>query len=219
MAGRTLRVALETTPKKSFATAVDWPGWSRSGTTPEAAVESLLAYRDRYAAAIAGAGAEPPTAPEPDVIETVEGDAGTTFGVPSRVVTADRDPLDEAEAARRSAILAAAWRTFERVAASAPPELRKGPRGGGRDTAKVVGHVVSADAGYTRQLGIRVREPDPADGAAVGAMRDAMLDVLRRPSDGSPIAHRWTPRYAAMRIAWHALDHAWEIEDRSDPSS
>jgi len=25
----------------------------------------------------------------------------------------------------------------------------------------------------------------------------------------------WPPRYAARRIAWHALDHAWEIEDRS----
>ena len=38
------------------------------------------------------------------------------------------------------------------------------------------------------------------------------------PSDGSPIAgKRWPLRYAARRIAWHALDHAWEIEDRSDP--
>jgi hypothetical protein len=24
----------------------------------------------------------------------------------------------------------------------------------------------------------------------------------------------WPLRYAARRIAWHALDHAWEIEDR-----
>ena len=49
-------------------------------------------------------------------------------------------------------------------------------------------------------------------------MRAAVLDVLRQPSDGSPIAgRRWTPRYAARRIAWHALDHAWEIEDRTEP--
>ena len=47
-------------------------------------------------------------------------------------------------------------------------------------------------------------------------MRAAMLDVLRRPSDGTPLAGRtWTARYAARRIAWHALDHAWEMEDRS----
>jgi hypothetical protein len=45
-----------------------------------------------------------------------------------------------------------------------------------------------------------------------------MLDVLRAASDGSPIAgRRWPPRYAARRIAWHALDHTWEIEDRTEP--
>ena len=27
----------------------------------------------------------------------------------------------------------------------------------------------------------------------------------------------WPTRYAARRIAWHVLDHAWEIEDRSAP--
>ncbi|MEY2437652.1 MAG: hypothetical protein QOF97_2488, partial [Acidimicrobiaceae bacterium] len=25
----------------------------------------------------------------------------------------------------------------------------------------------------------------------------------------------WAYRYAARRIAWHALDHAWEMQDRS----
>jgi hypothetical protein len=39
--------------------------------------------------------------------------------------------------------------------------------------------------------------------------------VLSRPSDGGPLAEKgWPARYAARRIAWHALDHAWEMEDR-----
>jgi hypothetical protein len=43
-----------------------------------------------------------------------------------------------------------------------------------------------------------------------------VLDILGKASDGSPLADRkWTQRYAARRIAWHALDHAWEMEDRS----
>ena len=25
---------------------------------------------------------------------------------------------------------------------------------------------------------------------------------------------RWTPRYFVRRLVWHALDHAWEIQDR-----
>ena len=46
-----------------------------------------------------------------------------------------------------------------------------------------------------------------------------MLEILRQPSDGSPLAGRkWPPRYAVRRVAWHALDHAWEMEDRTEPA-
>jgi glutamine synthetase len=101
---------------------------------------------------------------------------------------------------------------FDAVAKSAPEELRKGPRGGGRNTSKVVEHVVRADEAYAREMGIKLNAP-------IEEIRSAMLEVLGEPSDGSPIADRkWTPRYAAHRIAWHALDHAWEIEDRSKPA-
>src|SRR5207247_5791725 len=103
------------------------------------------------------------------------------------------------------------------IVAAAPADLRRGPRGGGRDTAKIVAHVAEADHGYSRELGLRLQPADPRDPDAVAALRSAMLDVLRQPSDGGPIVKRWTARYAARRIAWHALDHAWEIEDRSEP--
>jgi hypothetical protein len=38
---------------------------------------------------------------------------------------------------------------------------------------------------------------------------------------GKPVAdprqtkRPWSPRFFVRRSAWHALDHAWEIEDRS----
>lgn len=211
-------VVLETTPKKSFATAVDWPGWARGSRTPDAALASLLAYAPRYAAAIASTGLELPAAGlVAEVVEELAGNASTEYGVPGSVASVDRTPLPADEAARRAAIVAACWATFDRVAASAPEDLRKGPRGGGRDTSTIVRHVVEADAGYSPELGLRLPAPDPADRTAVEAFRAAELEVLRRPSDGSPIAKRWPARYAAQRIAWHALDHAWEIEDRSEP--
>jgi hypothetical protein len=48
-------------------------------------------------------------------------------------------------------------------------------------------------------------------------MRAAMLDTLRAAREGGPLGgRRWPARYAAHRIAWHALDHAWEIEDRTE---
>ncbi len=36
-----IAVAIEAAPKRTFATAVDWPGLSRSGKTEEAALEAL----------------------------------------------------------------------------------------------------------------------------------------------------------------------------------
>jgi hypothetical protein len=82
----------------------------------------------------------------------------------------------------------------------------------------MVGHVVESDGYYARELGLKVKPPNVDDRAAVRAIREEMLAVLRDPSDGSPLAGRkWTQRYAARRIAWHSLDHAWEMEDRSDP--
>ena len=35
----TIAVSIEAAPKKAFATAVDWPGWSRSGKTEALALE------------------------------------------------------------------------------------------------------------------------------------------------------------------------------------
>ena len=212
-----IAIALESAPKKTFASALDWPGWSRSGKTDEAAIEALVTYAPRYAPVAALAGVELPGSIEVDVIERNEGGAGTDFGVPSRVTKADGRKVSRAEAKRLAAIVEAAWTTFDRIAADAPAELRKGPRGGGRDRDKMVGHVMGADSAYAREIGLKAKELDFGDRAAYEALRAEMLDVLRQPSDGNPLAgRRWTARYAAHRIAWHALDHAWEMQDRSE---
>ena len=210
--------------KRTFRWATEWPGWARSGKTPELALEALVAYARRYATVAGEAGLAFPapgavSADDLFVVDSVPGGSGTDFGVPSVVTDADRRPTDGAGAERLGQLVAAAWIVFDRVAAAAPAELRKGPRGGGRDTAKIVAHVVDSDHAYAQQIGIRLPAPDPVDRAAVEAERRAMLAVLASPSDGSPLAdRRWPARYAARRIAWHALDHAWEIEDRTEPA-
>jgi hypothetical protein len=214
MTRQRIAVSIEAAEKKAFATAVDWPGWSRSGKTDELALEALAAYAARYAPVAKRAGESFPEAgaSELDVVERTAGGGGTEFGVPSNVTEQDRRRTTPAQAKRLASLVEAAWRTFSRVAAAAPEELRKGPRGGGRDTSKMIGHVVEADQAYAREIGVKLKAP-------IEEIRAAMLDALREPSDGSPLADRkWTARYAAHRIAWHALDHAWEIEDRSEPA-
>lgn len=215
-------VALETTPKKSFATAVDWPGWSRSGKTEELALAALLAAAPRYRVVATEAGellsAAADASESYEVVERNRGSSGTEFGVPSQTFELDRRPVTVAEAERLARLVGAAWTVLGRVAANAPAELRKGPRGGGRDRDKMIGHVVESDWNYAREIGIKQKQPDPTDVVAVETLRAAMLEVLRQPSDGSALAGRtWTARYAAGRICWHALDHAWEMEDRSGP--
>jgi hypothetical protein len=213
-------VTIEHTPKKTFVTAADWPGWSRSGKTEELALETFTAYAPRYAV-VAGAAdrrfTATPTVDDFEIVERHEGSSGTEFGVPSRPTANDGRPTDAEEAARLADLVEAGWAYFDRVAAAAPEELRKGPRGGGRNTSKVIAHVMESDRAYAHEIGLEVREFGPDDRPAIDAMRASMLDVLRAARDGEPLAgRRWPSRYAAHRIAWHALDHAWEIEDRTE---
>ena len=210
----TVAVSVEAAPKKAFAKAVDWPGWARSGKTEELALAALAASAARYVVVAREAG-ETLATTEFAIVERTGGGSGTEFGVPSTITELDHRPVTTADAERLVRFVAAGWTIFDRVAAAAPAELRTGPRGGGRNRDKMIDHVVGSDWSYAREMGTHEKQPGPADRTAVAAMRAAMLEILRQPSDGSPLAGRkWPPRYAASRIAWHALDHAWEMEDR-----
>jgi hypothetical protein len=211
-------VVVEVGARRVFASAVAWPGWCRSGRDEALALAALAGAAPRYAPVAQQAGYAFPGAPEDgfEVLERLPGTATTDFGAPGAIAEHDHRGETAEEAARLSALVAAAWQVFDAVAAHAPAALRKGPRGGGRGRGALVRHVLDAEASYARKLGIRNAPPAPDDRAAVDALRNALLEVLRRPADGAPPTERgWPPRYAARRIAWHVLDHAWEIEDRS----
>jgi hypothetical protein len=124
----------------------------------------------------------------------------------------DAKRLSAAQAKRLASLVEAAWKVFDRVVSKVPPSLRKGPRGGGRDRDKIVEHVLGAESGYSRQIGLRLSQPDRGDRKAIAANRAEMLAALRNGADDT----KWPTNYAARRIAWHVLDHAWEIQDRSE---
>jgi hypothetical protein len=218
VSGNKVTVGVEVTPKKAFASALEWPGWTRAGKTPEAALEALAASAPRYAKVAKRARLEFPfdVSVSFDVVEEAEGNATTAFGAPDVRFQADQRETSAEDGERLAAIVTASYAIFDAVVAEAPPTLRKGPRGGGRDRDKIVEHVVGADGGYASVLGLKGTQVDPRDSTAVAELRKRMLEPIRAASDGSPIAgKKWPPRYAARRVAWHALDHAWEIEDRS----
>jgi hypothetical protein len=207
-------VYVETGTKKVFVCSVAFPGWCRSGKDEESALAALAAYADRYAPVAERAGVRFARRPTFDVVERVAGSGATDFGVPDSVPAIDHEPLTARQRRRLANLMSAAWEVFDDVAAGAPATLRKGPRGGGRDRDPVVDHVLGAEASYGRQVGLRLRPPDRTDRAAIEANRAALVEVV---AAGVDAGRKWPTGYAARRIAWHVLDHAWEVEDKSEP--
>ncbi|MGE0134870.1 MAG: hypothetical protein AB7L91_13860 [Dehalococcoidia bacterium] len=211
------KVYLEAGSKRVFACALDWPGWCRPGRTEDEALSRLAEYAPRYAAVTAAAGLDVSemSAPTFEVVERLDGSATTDFGAPGAVANADREPARDSEAERLVALVAAAWAVLDDVAARAPESLAKGPRGGGRDRDGMMQHVLGAETAYARKLAVRHSEPAFEDRPAIGALRYAIEQALRERLPAATVTGSgWPPRYAARRIAWHVLDHAWEIEDR-----
>jgi hypothetical protein len=181
-------------------------------------LEALLTYGPRYAKAIGrrrlGCIA-PPDVGRFRVVERLTGNATTDFGAPGVAPRSADRPVDEDEARRFAAIMKACWSALDRAAATADGRvLRTGPRGGGRQLAAIMEHVADAEVAYLSKLGARPSSGDArATIVAVFASRARGEPPERTPRSGV----LWTPRYFMRRAAWHVLDHAWEIEDRSRP--
>jgi hypothetical protein len=217
------KVYLEAGKRRVFACAPQWPGWCRQGRGEEAALAALAAAAPRYAQVCARAGVpfDPVEAAAGfQVLERVTGSATTDFGALDVVPALDGEPVAAQEAERLATLIRAAWDLFEQTAAVAPPVLRKGARGGGRDRDQIVAHVRETEVLHARVLGLRERPFPPEDVAAVGRVRAGILAQIRsaaRPP-GQLARSRRPARFVARRTAWHALDHAWEILDKQEPS-
>lgn len=222
-----LEVYLEVGKTRAFAVALGWPGWCRSGRDEGSALRALYEYGPRYARVLQRTQLGFRAPPEPSamaVVERLAGNATTDFGAPSVALSRDTDPVDLDELQRWEAVLRACWRAFDgAVGAAAGQTLRKGPRGGGRDLATIVRHVRDVDAAYLASLGGKLEPGDEGDpDAALAHVREAILATLAAavrgevPARGPRGGRRWPPRYFVRRLAWHELDHAWEIEDRAE---
>ncbi len=222
-----IEVFLEAGDKRVFASAAEWPGWSRSAKTDDEALAALISYGSRYLSALGpGSGFAPPEGVgDLAVVERLRGGATTDFGAPGAESPSEGRPMDEAELRRLTGLLERCWVAFDRAAdAASGRELTKGPRGGGRERDGIVAHVLDAEEAYLRGIGGPGRDLPGRDmGTAVrmAALRARVVETLAERAAGVPPPPNprrtqaiWSVRYYARRSAWHALDHAWEIEDR-----
>jgi hypothetical protein len=217
-ARRPTEVVLEVARTRAFASAVDWPGWCRSGKTPDDALRALADYAERYAviARLAHVRFAVTSGESLAVVDEAAGDATTVYGAPNRTAPTDDRPMTSSEADRQVRLLEASWAELDRLAVEAPEQLRKGPRGGGRDRDTMVAHVVEAERSYARTIGVR-HPPYHGHRAALEACRAEVAQVLRASASGA-VTTRWPPRYFLRRATWHVLDHVWEIEDKAEPA-
>jgi hypothetical protein len=216
-----LRVILEvgTKERRVVAGATDWPGLDRWGKTEEHAIATLTSYLPRYAAVAEHAGLANDFARQraPEVVERVTGSGSADYWgiahVPSEMEREVRSPV---ELERRLALLRACWSYFDDVAERVSAELRPGPRGGGWTRDELIRHVhLNEPEQFTRKVEVRTPREVMLTPDGRAAHREATLDAIRTYNAGGRIAGRsWPIQFLIRRIAHHAMDHAWEMEDR-----
>lgn len=206
--------------KRAVAFAVEWPGWSRGAKSSDAALDTLESYRERYrpVAALAGLAAEFDDAGALHVVEDRVGTGSTDFwGISFAPCSTEGDPMDEHDLDRRITILRACWAYFDAVAARVSPQLRKGPRGGGRDRDQIIRHTVRSESEqFAKQVGLRVPEGDALTPEGLARHRQAYVAAMRVYNAGE-VKRRmrsWTLAFLLRHSAYHTLDHAWEMEDK-----
>lgn len=218
-------IYLEIGKKRTFAGAIDWPGWCRSGSDEESALQALFDYGPRYARVLRSSqlGFQVPSKLSDFVIvERLKGDTTTDFGAPAVAPASVKKRVNDNELQRFQKLLKACWRTFDAAIKTAQGKaLRTGPRGGGRDVEGIIHHVLGADAGYLTRIGGKLEQSNDEElGKQLIQARQVILKALESAARGGTPARgprggvRWTPRYFVRRTAWHVLDHAWELEDR-----
>ncbi|HEU5013395.1 MAG TPA: DinB family protein [Roseiflexaceae bacterium] len=224
-ASNTIEVYLEQGTKRTFAGALEWPGWCRSGRDEAAALQAMIGSGPRYASVLHAAHIAfhaPADIAELTVVERLPGTTTTDFGAPDAAPSRDMQPFDQAEFERSEKLLRTYWQAFDRAAQAATgKQLRSGPRGGGRDLDKMTEHVLGSEQSYLRALGWKLQKHNPASlSEELERTRQAVLDALAAATHGE-LPERgprgrvlWKPRYFVRRAAWHVLDHVWEIEDR-----
>jgi hypothetical protein len=206
--------------KRTVALSLDWPGWSRGAKSAELALAALEAYRDRYRpiASLAGMAREFDAAGPIEVVEEKVGTGSTDFwGISFSPASTEHGPMGEAELERGIVLLQASWAFFDGVAARVTPEMRRGPRGGGRDRDTIIRHTIRTESeDFAKQVGLRIPERAALTPDGLRQHREAYVAAMRAYNAGEVTRRMrsWTLPFLIRHSAFHTLDHAWEMEDK-----
>ena len=216
------RVTLEIGPKgkKVVAVAPDWPGLERGAKTGEDAIERLRSYFPRYSqvAKLAEMYAEFNTIKNVRVVEQYPGTGSTDFwGISFAFSSIDQQAMSGAALERELTLMRACWAFFDDVRSRVSAEMKRGPRGGGRDRDHIIRHTVAAEQDWARMIGVLTPDDAMLTGDGLKSHRDAYCQAIRDYHSQGKLAGKmakWPLRYLIRHTAFHTLDHAWEMEDK-----
>jgi hypothetical protein len=216
-----VRTVVQRGPKgrKAVAFAVDWPGWSRGAKTPEAALELLESYRERYRPIVVAAklAKEFDAAGLLKVVADQVGPGSTDFwGISFAPSDVEPEPMGDAELDRKITLLRACWKHFDAVGSRVSAEMRKGPRGGGRERDEIIRHVIRVESlDFAKRLGLREAEDSVLTPKGLRDYRDEYVATMRAYNAGGGKRLRsWNLPFLIRHSAFHTMDHAWEMEDK-----
>lgn len=217
-----LPVMLEIGPKgiRVVAVAPDWPGLERGGKSDEIALATLLSYIPRYAAVaqLAGLGDQFAAFSEQgggEVVERYDGVGSTDFwGISFALSSYDKRAISTEELERQLSLMRACWVYFDQVRARVSAEMRKGPRGGGRDRDRIARHVLATEQDWGKKLGMPQPEEILTQGEELSVWRDAYCAAIRQFHSEEKSARKWPLPYLIRHTAYHTMDHSWEMEDK-----
>jgi hypothetical protein len=189
---------LEIGAKRTFAGALDWPGWCRAGRDEAAALEALDSPSSNAYKAM-----PPPTSALP---RSHRRRMRVRSRTPSSAVSARSCARAGGRSTPRPTALEARHSRRARAAA--------GETGGRSSTTSWTRRAATSGwwaggfaAGHAEDLAERIH----------AAVLEALETTARHgpPPPGPRGGTRWLPRYFVRRVTWHVLDQAWEIEDRA----
>ena len=115
---------------------------------------------------------------------------------------------------RELALMRAGWAFFDEVRGRVSAEMRKGPRGGGKDRDRIVRHTLAAELDWAKGLKLPAELEPLLTPEGLAAHRDAYVEAIRALHAEGKMARKWPLRYLIRHTAYHAINHAWEMEDK-----
>jgi hypothetical protein len=153
-----------------------------------------------------------------EITEERVGTGSTDFwGISFSPSSTEHGPMSDAEFDRAVTLLRACWEFFDGVAARVSPEMRRGPRGGGRDRDRIIRHTIRNESEeFAKQVGIRIPEEAALSPDGLRQHRKDYIIAMRAYNAGEVTRkmRSWTLPFLIRHSAYHTLDHAWEMEDK-----